>query len=181
MEKLVNTEKEEIGKRIRSLRGLLSLTQAQLAKAVGISKGTLASIELGLGFSGDYILAISHFFSMELAELVEYKRPLPDELEFRERIKRYHQKIKSTAYQALDKSPDLNAVIEFRLAKTNFLSSKPRSVQEIIEFCKDEYALTFKSSVVSQALTIAVKAGLLKRVPKDKRNYLYQAIKRSGK
>lgn len=100
----------------------------------------------------------------------------PDEIEFRSRIKKYHQKNKSAAYKVLDERPNLNTLIEFRLAKTNLLINRARGVREIIEFCKREYDLTFKSAAMSQALKNAVDAGISKRVQKDKRNFLYQAI-----
>lgn len=173
----IRKEKEAIGERVQNLRKLLSLSQGQLGKATGISKGTINSIESGHGFTGDYILAISHFFGMELNELVNYTLPLPDELDFRQRIKKYHQKSKSSAYKVIDEPPNLNALIEFRLAKTNFLIIKPRSVKEIIQFCSNEYDLTLQSSIVSQALKNAVEANILKRVLKDNRNYLYQTSK----
>lgn len=175
MKNLIEEEKEAIGMRIRSLRKLVSLTVTQLGKATEISKGTINSIESGRGFNADYILAISHFFAMELSELANYRLPLPNELEFRARIKEYHEKHESTAYEVLDEQPNLNAVIEFRLARTEFLLGKSRSVKEISAFCNEEYGLTLKSSILSQALKKAVDNEILVREPKDGKNYLYKA------
>jgi len=175
--KLINNEKEQIGNRVRQLRELLSLTRPALADAVGISSQTLMSIESGKGFTGDYILAISHFFGMELSELVSYKNSLPEEGAFRIRIKAYHKKHNSNDYKVLANPPTLKAIIEFRLVKSDFLKSKPRSVKEITEYFKEEYKLKFKSPVVSQALTTAVKNGILERTPEG-RNFLYRARKK---
>jgi transcriptional regulator with XRE-family HTH domain len=175
VKQLIDKEKVEIGKRIRNLRELLSLTQKELGDAVGISKGTIVSIEAGKGFTGEYILAIGHFFGMELSELSAFRSPLPDEYEFRKHIILYHQRNNSIAYKILENPPNLNSLIEFRLCKTDFLSSKHRSVREIIDFFKTEYNLTFQSSVVSQALINATNDGILNRI-KDGRKYLYKAV-----
>jgi transcriptional regulator with XRE-family HTH domain len=173
---IINNEKEQIGNRVRQLRQLLSLTRPVLAGAIGITSQTLMSIESGKGFTGDYILSVSHFFGMELSELTSYKTPLPDESAFRARIKTYHKKHKSDACKVLDNPPTLKALIEFRLINSNFLKSKPRSVKEITDYL-EEYNLIFKSSIVSQALTTSVKDGLLKRKPEGK-NFLYQPRKK---
>jgi DNA-binding XRE family transcriptional regulator len=177
VKEIINKEKEEIGSRIRELRELLSLTRGQLAPAIGMTGQTLMSIELGKGFTGDYILAISHFFGMELSELAAYESPLPHEDIFRSKIKAYHKKHNSDAASVLDSPPTLKALIQFRLVKSDFLRSKARSVKEITEFFTEEYKLTFKSSIVSQALITAVKEGLLKRKPEG-RNFLYQSRKK---
>jgi transcriptional regulator with XRE-family HTH domain len=176
--KVINNEKEQIGIRVRQLRELLSLTRPVLAAAVGMTSQTLMSIESGKGFTGDYILAISHFFGMELSELASYKNSLPDESAFRNRIKAYHKKNKSDAYKILDNSPTLKALIEFRLVKSDFLKSKPRSVREIMDYFKEEYKLRFKSSVVSQGLITAVNTGILEREKEPAgRNFLYRISK----
>jgi transcriptional regulator with XRE-family HTH domain len=180
VEELINKEKKEIGGRIRKLRELLSLTQLQLGKAVKISKGTIASMESGKGFTGDYLLAVVHFFSMDLSEFTQYNQTLPDELELRTRIKKYHQKNKSTAYKILDEEPNLNAIIEFRLIKGDFLKT-PRTVNEIVNYCNAEYNLKYNSSVVSQALINATNAGFLRRIKGRGRNYLYQVDKLKSK
>ena len=174
---IINNEKEQIGNRVRQLRELLSLTRPVLSGAIGITSQTLMSIESGKGFTGDYILSVSHFFGMELSELTSYKTPLPDESAFRARIKTYHKKHKSDACKVLDNPPTLKALIEFRLINSNFFKSKPRSVKEITDYLKEEYNLIFKSSIVSQALTTSVKDGLLKRKPEGK-NFLYQPRKK---
>jgi transcriptional regulator with XRE-family HTH domain len=173
---LINTEKIEIGSRVRKLRELLSLTREQLAFTVGVSSQTLRSIESGKGFTGDYILAISHFFGMELSELVSYKQELPTEIAFRERIKIYHRKHNSSLSEILNSPPTLKAVIEFRLLKTNFLS-KHKTVQEISEYIKEEYDLIFPSSIISQALSTAVKNKWLVRKAEG-RIYLYKKSKK---
>lgn len=177
MKELIYSEKKRIGRRVKDLRKLLSLSHSQLGKATGISKGTINSIEQGRGFNADYILSISHFFGMSLFELVNYNLATPDEQDFRARIKKYHKRFKSDAYKILDERPNLKTLIESRLVKTKFLLNRPRSVKEIIDFCNSEYGISFKSSTTSQALKNAVKSGTLKRISKDKRNYLYQAVK----
>ncbi|GAA4315052.1 helix-turn-helix transcriptional regulator [Compostibacter hankyongensis] len=177
MKELIDKEKKAIGIRIRQFRSLLSLTQSQLGKAAGISKDTIRSMEAGKGFTGDYLLAVSHFFSMKLYDFTNYDKPLPDELTIRSQMRRYHQQHRSSAYKILEEPPHLNAVIEFRLSKTAFLHT-PRSVREIIDFCRSEYNLTFRSASVSQALKNAVDDRILKRIPKDGRNYLYQVLKK---
>jgi len=177
VEEIINKEKEHLGEHVRKLRELLSLTREQLAPTIGMTSQTLMSIESGKGFTGDYILAVSHFFGMELSELASYKNPLPDEITFRSRIKAYHKRHKSEAYKILDNPPTLKALIEFRLIKSDFLKSKPRTVKEITEHFKEEYKLLFNSSVVSQALITAVKTGQLER-EQGGRNFLYKARKK---
>ena len=176
MKDLIKKEKEQLGSKIQKLRELLSLTQLQLGKALGISKGTIASMEAGKRFTGDYLLAIVHFFAMDLSEFSNFRTALPDELAFRSRIKEYHKKHNSTAYKILDEPPNLNALIEFRLVKSDFFKT-PKTVKEIVEHCNSEYELSFKSSIVSQALINATKSGILKRRKSNGRVYQYQVRK----
>lgn len=181
MKDLIKKDKEQLGKRISKLREILSITQSQLGKSLGISKGTIAAMESGKSFTGDYLLAVVHFFSMSLSEFSKFDQPLPDELELRNRIKKYHEKNNSSTYKILDEPPNLKSLIEFRLAKSEFLKT-PRTVKEITDFLQTEYNITFKSSVVSQALINAIDFDLLHRVSNGKRNYLYQVkTKEAGK
>ena len=176
MKDLIKKEKEQLGSKIQKLRELLSLTQSQLGKTLGISKGTIASMEAGKRFTGDYLLAVVHFFGMNLSEFSNFKTALPDELALRSRIKEYHKKHGSTAYTILDEPPNLNTLIEFRLVTSDFFTT-PKTVKEIIDYCSSEYKLSFKSSVVSQALINATKSGILKRTKTNGRVYKYQARK----
>lgn len=141
-----------------------------------MSKGTLAKMEAGHGFTGEYLLIVAHFFGMSLSEFANPSIRLPTELKFRERIHEYHKKHKSIQDKVLNSEPTLISLIEFRL-KENFLQ-QPRAVNDVIEYCKNEYSLKFESSVVSQALINAVKNGWLKRTKSHGRNYVYQVKKR---
>lgn len=176
MKKLVSFEKDKLGERIKKLREMLCLTQNQLGDAIGASRGTIQSMENGRGFTGDILLAVTHFFGMSLTEFSNYNDTLPNEQELRKRIKSYHIKNKSTEYKVLEKPPQLASLIEFRLSKTDFLK-EPKSVAEIIQYCYEEYGLDFKSSAMSQALKNATITGTLKRIKSKGRNYRYQIIK----
>lgn len=48
-----------IGERIRALRKGASLTQPELAKAIGISQSTLSDIENGAGFSAEILMGLA--------------------------------------------------------------------------------------------------------------------------
>lgn len=180
MKKLIDSEKKKLGKRIKDLRDLLFLQQKDLAEAINISRGTLNAMEAGKRFSGDNLLAVSHFFAMTLSELSQYDQPLPTEQELRSRIEKYHKKHKSETYLILNNAPDLNKLIEFRLVKEGYLDI-PRTVNDVVEHCKSEYDLSFESSVVSQALTNAAETGLLSREKYNGRNFHYQVKKSRGR
>jgi transcriptional regulator with XRE-family HTH domain len=174
---LIKQEKKKIGTRIKKLRVLLNLTQLDLGKTLGISKGTIASMEAGKSFTGDYLLSVVYFFGMDLVEFFNYDEPLPNELELREHIKSFHQKNNSNQYHVLERPPSVKAIIENRLIASEVLSS-PRSISEIIDYISSEYKITFNSSVVSQAMINATKQGLIKRIKSSGRNYQYQLKKK---
>ena len=172
MKSLIDKEKKFIGERIKDCRKLLSLSQEQLAKATDISKGTLAKMEAGLGFTGDYLLNVCYFFGMSLSDFTNPHMPLPNEGTFREILQGYYKKHKPDLVRYLKAQPTLNSLIEFRL-KDSFLI-EPRTVGEIVNYCKEEYNLSFKSSVVSQALINGMKAGWLKRTKLSAKAFSYQ-------
>lgn len=160
--------------RIRMLRESLSLTQKQLAEQVKISIGTIRAIETGEGFTGDYLLAVAHFFGMELSELVDYHAEIPDELNLRERMETYHTAHHSNIDDLLHAPPHLKHLITARLSKSDFMQ-EPRRVKDILQYIKTRYDLKYTSSALSQALINAVKAGILIRVRIGIKNYGYQA------
>lgn len=176
MNTLIKKDKEQIAARTKKLREMLSLTQEQLANAIGVSRGTFFSVENAKGFTGDTLLAICHFFGMTLNEFSNFSASLPSEIELRERIKKYHLKHNSTKHKVLDNPPLLSSVIEFRLLGSDFLK-EPRSVSEIIDYINDEYKLSFNSSIVSQALTVEVKKKHIKRIKGTGRSFLYTISK----
>lgn len=159
--------------RIRMLRESLSLTQKQLAEQVKVSIGTIRAIETGDGFTGDYLLALAHFFGMELSELVDYLAEIPDELELRERMETYHTAHNSNIDNLLHAAPHLKHLITARLSKTDFMQ-EPRRVKDILKYIRLQYDLKYTSSALSQALINAVKAGHLQRVKIGFKNYGYQ-------
>lgn len=176
MNKAIHKEKVEIGKRITSLRKLLSLSQKELGQAIGVSVPTIVAIESGKGFTGDYILAISHFFGMTLSELTSLNLPLPDEVIFREKLETLHKKQNPLAYKILiENIPTLKVIIHSRLIKTDFLKDNYRRVNEIIDFLKENYGLEYRSSIISEALTTEYKMGALKRI-KSGRYWLYSSL-----
>lgn len=178
MNNAIHKEKVEIGNRARKLRELLSLSRKELEEAVDITEQTIMSIEAGKGFTGDYILAISHFFGMNLSELASVNSPLPDEVEFREKLEALHKKQNPKAYKVLiENTPTLKVIIRARLIKSAFLKDHFRGVQEINEYLKVNYSISFKSSILSQALSDAVNAGLLEKI-EDGKNHFYKVRKK---
>lgn len=165
--------KKRIGLRIRKLRESLSLTQKQLAEQVKVSIGTIRAIETGEGFTGDYLLALAHFFGMELSELVDYNAEVPDELNLRERMETYHTAHQSNIDNLLHAPPHLKHLITARLSKSEFMQ-EPRRVKDILKYIKVQYDLKYSSSALSQALINAVKAGILQRVKIGVKNYGYR-------
>lgn len=177
MNTLIKKDKEQIALRSKKLREMLSLTQEQLAMAIGVSRGTYVAVEKAKGFTGDTLLAICHFFGMTLTEFSNFNIALPSELELREKIKRYHVNNNSTKYKVLENPPLLSSIIEFRLLRSDFLK-EPRRVSEIIDYINDEYKLLFNSSVLSQALKEEVNRKHLKRTKGTGNGFLYVLAKR---
>lgn len=164
-----------IGLRVRKLREALSLTQKELAEQIHSSVGTIRAIETGEGFTGDYLLAIAHFFGMELSELVDYYAEIPNEEDLREHMAAYHLHYQSDIDQALlQHAPNLKHLITTRLSKTEFMQ-QPRKVKEILKFIQAQYDLVYSSSALSQALINAVSAGVLQRTKTGQKNYGYLA------
>lgn len=177
MNKAIHKEKIEIGDRVFKLRTLLSLSQNELSHAIGVSVPTIVAIETGKGFTGDYIIAISHFFGMTLSELTSLNLPLPDEVMFREKLETLHKKQNPQAYKILiENIPTLKVIIHTRLLKTDFLKDNYRRVKEINDFLKENYSLEYKSSILSEALATEYKLGVLKR-KKSGRYWLYGTVK----
>jgi transcriptional regulator with XRE-family HTH domain len=171
--KAIDKEKVEIGDRIIKLRKLLSLSQNDLGLAIGVSVPTIVAIETGIGFTGDYFIAISHFFGMTLSELTSLNLPLPDEVMFREKLETLHKKQNPQAYKILiENKPTLKVIIHSRLLKTDFLKDNYRRVKEINDFLKENYGLNYKSSILSEALATEYEMGFLKR-NKSGRYWLY--------
>lgn len=175
MDKFFEERKKRIGLRIRKLRDSLSLTQKQLAEQIGVSVGTVRAIETGDGFTGDYLLALAHFFGMELSELVDYHAEIPNEEELRDHMAAYHLQYQSDIDESLlNHPPNLKHLVTTRLAQSEFLQ-QPRKVKEIQKFIEAQYELKYSSSALSQALINAVKAGVLQRVKTGLKNYGYQS------
>ena len=168
--------KKRIGLRIRKLRDSLSLTQKDLAEQIHVSIGTIRAIETGEGFTGDYLLAIAHFFGMELSELVDYYAEIPDEALLRESMAAYHLHHQSGIdEELLHHAPNLKHLITSRLSQTDFMR-QPRKVKEILQFIEAQYDLKYSSSALSQALINAVKTEVLQRTKTGLKNYGYMAM-----
>lgn len=178
MNNAIHKEKIEIGNRVRKLRELLSLSRKEVEEALNITEQTIMSIEGGKGFTGDYIIAIGHFFGMNLSELASVNSPLPDEVEFREKLETLHKGKNIKAYRVLIKNiPTLKVIIRARLIKSAFLKGSFRGVKDINNYLKDTYNISFESSILSQALLDAVSEGFLEKI-KDGKNHLYRVKKK---
>lgn len=176
MNKLFGERKRKIGQRIRKLRTSLNLTQKELAEQIFVSVGTIRAIETGEGFTGDYLLAIAHFFGMELAELVDYYAEIPDVSQLREHMAAYHLYYQSEIDEKLlHHAPRLKQLVQTRLSRSLFLQ-EPRRVSEIMRYIEAQYNLRFTSSALSQALINAVNAGILQRSKTGFKNYGYQSL-----
>ncbi len=176
MDKLFGERKRKIGLRIRKLRTSLNLTQKELAEQIFVSVGTIRAIETGEGFTGDYLLAIAHFFGMELSELVDYHAEIPDEDQLREHMAAYHLHYQSDIDESLwHHAPNLKQLIQTRLSQTSFMQ-EPRRVKEIMRYLEAQYNLRYSSSALSQALINAVHAGIMQRVKIGLKNYGYQSL-----
>lgn len=175
MKELIENEKSNIGNRVLQLRNVLSLTQTQLAKAAGISKGTIAAIESGNNYSVDSLLAVINFFAMSVTEFMQFNQPELDELEFRKQIEEFHKSHNSDAYLKIPQVPNVINLIKHRLIKDCFLSVY-RTVDEVVDYCNLSYGISLKSSVLSQALINATKSGILEREKSSGRKYLYKAV-----
>lgn len=176
VDKIFEERKRKIGQRIRRLRVALNLTQKELAEQVHVSVGTIRAIETGEGFTGDYLLAIAHFFGMELSELVDYHAEVPDEADLREHMAAYHLHYQSDLDEnLLHHPPNLKHLVNARLSQSSFMQ-EPRKVREIMRYIEAQYNLKYSSSALSQALINAVKAGVLQRVKTGLKNYGYQAV-----
>lgn len=175
MNKLFEERKKLIGLRVRKLREALNLTQKELAEQIHSSVGTIRAIETGEGFTGDYLLAIAHFFGMELSELVNYYAEVPNLEVWREHMAAYHLYYQSDIDQTLLQHPaNLKHLISTRLSQAEFMQ-QPRKVKEILKFIQAQYDVVYSSSALSQALINAVSAGILQRTKTGQKNYSYQA------
>lgn len=171
--KFLDTTKKNIGKRIKTLRKYLNIEQQELADATNISKGTINSIENGIGFTGDYIIAISFFFGMELSELVS-TLPIPLELELKDKIRKFRKKHGLPSLTLLNKTPEIKIAIEHRLLRSNFFDTS-RTIQEIIIRCAED-DFKYNSSSVSNVMKELVAEKKIERILSGKKNFLYRKI-----
>lgn len=177
MNKSVAKEKILIGKRVQQLRKLLSLKQKELAEAISVSEPTIYAIESGKRFTGDQIIAISHFFGMTLNELTLIDAPLPEEFTFRKKLEELHQSQNSTAYQILiNNVPYLKEIIKSRLISSGFFDTEFKSITDIKIFLKDVFGISYKSAILSEAISKAYFDGLLIR-KRNGRNWSYKNSK----
>lgn len=120
-----------LGKKIKTLREAVGISQHDFSSMIDISKRSLASIELGAtNISVALLSVISSFYNLTIEKLTDENLNVPDN--FREKIISLHKD--NTAYQIiLNKRPNLTYAISYKLLKENFLNN-PKEINEIRSF-----------------------------------------------
>jgi len=116
----------EIGERIKKLREALKISQADLAKSIGVSSGNVGDWERGRAKPGfDALLALSRFFNKSVDWLMTGKEPTYSDNVFPEEI--------ILSRQDIEMLP-LSHTERFFLKKLRKLTEKERSeLKKIIE------------------------------------------------
>jgi transcriptional regulator with XRE-family HTH domain len=149
-----------VGTKVRELRGRLGWSQKQLADIANIEQNQVQRVENAKNTTTLAILtAIAKALGQQPFELLRTE----------------HQVRVNTNFDVLArrKSPETTKHIH-KIVKSSFLNS-PRSVNDIVKYCKDRFNVKMPSSATSGILKTLVDNKILKRTPANiKGRFLYQ-------
>lgn len=166
-------ETKLLGQRIKALRESANHTRKQMAATLGLSEGTLISIERGEdSIDFKYIVAIAEYFGMKTPDLVNTEKDLLSAREIRSGMLRYHTEKESFSKDLLNQTPKLTWCLK-RLCEEGYFNM-PRKVKDISEKIHDQFEVKFDSSKISNALIKLFNEGHLIRSKSGEKNYLYQ-------
>jgi len=157
---------EKAIERLIEVREALSLKIPALAKSSPLSKSTLERLEKREGTpSLETIFSLILFYGFTLSEFFDFEKPLPDADRLKRKMKAFHKKIESDAYEKVFSQPKLNDLIPEELIPNGYFDGY-HTVAEVVDFCKEEYGYTYENA--TNTLNIAVKKGWLIRDDQSK-------------
>lgn len=159
MKKIIEKIHIASGQRLKNLRNLLLLSVVDINKATGITRPTINRIESGEDGIRSNIEMLILFYGYTLEEFYAFP-PLPTVDQLRNRIVEFHTIHKSNTYNIIFKQPDLSELIEHRLLKETTLFNNWVDIQDVSNYCIDNYNYEYKN--ISGSLLTMVNNNFLK-------------------
>ncbi|WP_257669825.1 helix-turn-helix transcriptional regulator [Parapedobacter tibetensis] len=150
---------EKAIRRLIEIREKLSIKIPRLAKASPLSRSTLERLEKReVTPSLESIFSLILFYGFTLPDFFDFDEPLPTAEKLKRRMKAFHKKTGSDAYEKVFTRPKLNDLIPEELITSGFFDDY-HTVAEVADFCKEEYGYTYGNA--TNTLDNAVKKGWL--------------------
>ncbi len=150
---------EKAVSRLIEIKEKLSIKTPQLAIASPLSKSTLERLEKReVTPSLESLFSLILFYGLTLPEFFDFDKPLPDAEKLKRKMKAFHKKMGSDAYEKVFSQPKLNDLIPEELIPGGYFDDY-RTVADVVSYCKEEFGYTYGNA--TNTLNNAVEKGWL--------------------